>query len=126
MTTHHGAHTMTLRDRDQYYHRAGQLYLTYADAVALRRANSRLQRWHEDTANGVICRDDDTGQTYRVYGSDGPGPLRQCPTPDREKPAIRTVHRIAQTYGATAHICCDPRGQAVSLRWPDGRRLDPA
>lgn len=84
--------------------------VTAAHAATLRRAERTLHRWGEDTCNGYIQRDDDTGKPFRVYGPDH---QYRSAAPDLEAGALRRVAELCATLGLHFYHQTDPRGCAL-------------
>jgi hypothetical protein len=92
------------------------IFLSFADANALRRAQLTLHRWAElecgdgnDYASWAIERDDDSGIPYmRTYPHDGK--MRQHRIPDREQGALKRIGEVCQRNGLHFYHQTDPRG----------------
>ena len=95
--------------------------LSAEDFEALCRLNAVLHKWAEDECNGVIQRDDDTGQPrrYRLDKGGNPIPGRGTKIPDREAAAIRQATEIAERNGGHFYHQCDPRGCQVYFWRPE-------
>ena len=95
------------------------IFLSFDDANALRRAQLTLHRWAElecgdgnDYASWAIERDEESGVPYmRTYPHDGK--VRQHRIPDREKGALTRVAAICKDNGLHFYHQTDPRGCAL-------------
>src|SRR3990167_11449791 len=94
----------------EYYDATGAIGMSFSDADAIRRDAQRLHRWAEAECNGEIERNEETGAVYRNYNINGPGPIQQVKTADRETPAVKRINGIAGKYGLIAMFQGDPRG----------------
>lgn len=104
------------------------LGFTRDECESLRRISMTLRRWYENECNGAIQRDELTGKPY--WHNTNTGSLI-CPTPDREKGAIKRLKAIMQNRNMGnigADLCVggklsyylqtDPRGAVLYIIRP--------
>lgn len=113
---------MNKNERERWAHftaRAFELGLTFQDIESLRRDAMRLTRWAENECNGLIERDAETDKVFRVYNTEGPGPIKRFPTADRETPAKKRVSNILAARGLVPYFQGDPRGEPIYILTKD-------
>lgn len=93
--------------------RLAKLGITNMDALALRRIEMTLHRWHERECNGEIQRDEQTSKPYAYTMYDG---KRRHLVPDLEKGAARRLLKTMSRYPQLrSYVQCDPRGCALYI-----------
>lgn len=99
----------------------------YENYRKLVRASRTLQRWYEEEcgmdnkyASYNIERDEQTDKPYRVVRPHNSNEVYYNVIADREKGALRTIHKICTDHNLHYYIQTDPRGTAlyVSLDKP--------
>lgn len=107
---------MSSKDTYRVLQSLERLGIPYDDAQQLRRISLALHRWNERECNGEVERDEESGKTFAVYNTSGPGPIKRYPTADKERGAQKRLAAIMAKYPALlAYEQGDPRGCALYI-----------